>query len=400
MARRNEKPMYYEYIHGKETFNEEDAQEQDELASLKAKSESGESSDFPHKGHRNSLSLNFDRFNSNPREPVQNDEDIESEFELEDVHLARAHWIQLFKTNMQTSIVQHTFIYMLQKYKHMRPIWIFSRKIDDNNERWVEELMEDIKFRHHSASIQAALTMIMDSMDDINQMEKLCQEIGAHHFFYDAYEPYLEIVQESFVETMKSLLMGTTERLDTQLENAWNQFWSKIKADLGYGIALQRHAYLAQCVTPSEMIQVRQMWDLVKKHGLEDAGKMVTAAALRTYEALSDAFQIDLHITLNERTQAFIDFSKKIMEALNAAIEIYTIERGFERLPMVLKNFVCECIMLEVCPSLVRKAFMEGLINMLTYVLGEVNMNEVAVHQWSKIYRVLEQAIITNIVNY
>ena len=32
-----------------------------------------------------------------------------------------------------------------------------------------------------------------------------------------------------------------------------------------------------------------------------------------------------------------------------------------------------------------------GLINMLTYVLGEVNMNEVAVHQWSKIYRVLEQ---------
>lgn len=71
--------------------------------------------------------------------------------------------------------------------------------------------------------------MIMDALDDINQMEKLCQEIGAHHFFYDAYEPHLEIIQEGFIESMRLLLLGTTERLDEQMEHAWNQVGKKLR---------------------------------------------------------------------------------------------------------------------------------------------------------------------------
>lgn len=41
-----------------------------------------------------------------------------------------------------------------------------------------------------------------------------------------------------------------------------------------------------------------------------------------------------------------------------------------------------------------------GLINMLTYVLGEMDMTENVQQMWSKIYRVMEQAIIANIVRY
>lgn len=37
---------------------------------------------------------------------------------------------------------------------------------------------------------------------------------------------------------------------------------------------------------------------------------------------------------------------------------------------------------------------------MLTYVLGEMEMTESVQQTWSKIYRVMEQAIITNIVKY
>jgi hypothetical protein len=86
-------------------------------------------------------------------------------------------------------------------------------------------------------------------------------------------------------------------------------------------------------------------------------------------------------------------------------------------LPNRLKPYVQRYVISDVCPTLVRKAFMEGkkvkierlcvyfsallgLINMLTYVLGEMDMTETVQQAWSKIYRVMEQAIIANIVKY
>jgi hemoglobin-like flavoprotein len=39
-----------------------------------------------------------------------------------------------------------------------------------------------------------------------------------------------------------------------------------------------------------------------------------------------------------------------------------------------------------------------GLINMLTYVLGEASMTETVLQTWNKIYRVMEQSIIANII--
>lgn len=35
--------------------------------------------------------------------------------------------------------------------------------------------------------------MVMENKDDPSGMKKLLNEIGAHHFFYDAAEPHLEV---------------------------------------------------------------------------------------------------------------------------------------------------------------------------------------------------------------
>uniref|UniRef100_A0A914VDX0 Globin family profile domain-containing protein n=1 Tax=Plectus sambesii TaxID=2011161 RepID=A0A914VDX0_9BILA len=90
------------------------------------------------------------------------------------------------------------------------------------------------------------------------------------------------------------------------------------------------------------------------------------------------------------------------MLALSTTIDSYQENgvQGFGNLPNRLKAYVQRYVITDVCPTLVRKAFMEGLINMLTYVLGEMDMTETVQQTWSKIYRVMEQAIIANIVKY
>jgi hypothetical protein len=50
-----------------------------------------------------------------------------------------------------------------------------------------------------------------------------------------------------------------------------------------------------------------------------------------------------------------------LLQALEVTIDFYTPEHGFEELPQILKEFVHNCIVLDVCPTLVRKAFMDGM---------------------------------------
>ncbi|KAH7705700.1 Protein GLB-5 a [Aphelenchoides avenae] len=318
----------------------------------------------------------------------------------EETHLARAHWIQLYKTNMQMAVIQRMFIHVLTDEQHMRPIWQFTRDFAVGQEDLVSALTRNVQFKTHCASVQAALTMVMDNLDDPNGMAKLLQAIGAHHFFYDAYEPHLELIHDGFMKALKELLADTTESLDERLENAWNQLWNTMKSNIGYGIALQRHAYLAQCLTPSEMHGVQKMWKRVKDFGLEECGKLVTGIALKTYKELLDKYKTSLPVPLEDDGEVFTKFSNEVIQIIESTIEFYSPESGFTGLAGMLKGFVHHCIMIDVCPTLVRKAFVEGLISMLKVVLGDQAMTENVVHTWNKIYRVLEQAILTNIVDY
>lgn len=54
--------------------------------------------------------------------------------------------------------------------------------------------VKDLELRHHCISFQAAITMIMDNLDDSSNLTKLLQKVGAHHFFYDAIESHLEVI--------------------------------------------------------------------------------------------------------------------------------------------------------------------------------------------------------------
>lgn len=121
----------------------------------------------------------------------------------------------------------------------------------------------------------------MDNLDDEHAMAKLLHQLGAHHFFYDAYEPHLELFQEGFIAALKSSLTSTADELTPSLEKAWKRLWRIIKKNMGNGIATQRQVYLAQCMTSIEMRYIRKMWDQVKNFGLHKAGMVCTKAALK-----------------------------------------------------------------------------------------------------------------------
>ncbi|KAI6233630.1 hypothetical protein M3Y99_00899500 [Aphelenchoides fujianensis] len=353
---------------------------------------------------RNGVAAADDKFPEKPADSNSAEEDDgeeADEFLKRGLNSARAHWIQLYKVNLQNQIVQQTFINMLRNHPQTRPIWQFTRKIDVEQDDWARELSHDLQFRHHVSSIQAALTLIMDNLDDSYAMGKLLHELGSHHFFFDTQESQLELLHEGFMEALGDLLKDTREQPDDTLRRSWNELWNLIKTHMAIGISSQRHIYLVQTVTSVEMTNIRGMWAKVKEAGLVQAGNIVSTTALKIYNDLIQRYKINLSLNIDEHSEVFKRFSFEVIKIpLEVTIDFYSPERGFGDLPKVLKPFVHNCIVLDVCPTLVRKAFMEGLITMLTQVLGENTLNEAVVHSWSKIYRVLEQAILTNIANF
>ncbi|TKR87012.1 hypothetical protein L596_011492 [Steinernema carpocapsae] len=288
------------------------------------------------------------------------DNDSEGGAELEDIQLARAHWIQLYKTNMQSTIIYNLFQNMLKQHPHVRPVWKFGRAFKDDDPNWRQTLENDIHFRHHCASLQAAITMIMENLDDVGGMSRLLQEIGTHHFFYDAFEPHLELLQDVFLHTIKDVLQETTESVDKRLENAWLQLFTQIRAHIGHGISMQRLNYLAQCATPKEIEMVKEMWEKVKEYGMQEAGTVLCQTALQAYGKLIKTQKIEFPITMDENSEMFLTFSDEVMKAIEMTIQAYDPEHGFGSLPDNMSSIVSKCMILEVCPSLVRKAVMEG----------------------------------------
>ncbi|CAD5226149.1 unnamed protein product [Bursaphelenchus okinawaensis] len=331
---------------------------------------------------------------------LDEDEFLKNEIQSDSLNAARAHWIQLYKQNQQHTVIQEVFIHMIRNYPQMRPVWQFSRALNIKDDNWKEELQKDSTFKHHCSSLQAAFTMIMDNLDEDNGVSRLLHQLGQHHFYYDAYEPHLELFQESLLEALKTVLFDTNEAPDENLLRAWTRFFIMVKKSINAGIAHQRRNYLVQCVTALEMKYVKKVWGQVKEYGLDKAGAVCTRIALQTYEELLDKYKIDMTLNLKEEDADFKKFSIEIIRALEITINYYSVEHGFVQLPSILSEFVNTCLVMNVCPTLVRKAFMEGLVGMLAQVLGEPIIEESSVHTWSKVYRVLEQAILTNIVEF
>ncbi|CAI4220977.1 unnamed protein product [Auanema sp. JU1783] len=331
---------------------------------------------------------------------LQRDETFEEEAHLGEGDLARAHWIQLHKTNKQGLIVQNAFIHILTKYKHIRPIWHFGKNIEDSSDEWKTMLYEDFYFRHHCASIQAGLTMVMENKDDSAGMRKLLNEIGAHHFFYDACEPHLDVFEEGIIESMKTVLHGV-HSLDEQTEASWRMLLLEIKTYMSEGISIQRNTYLKQCMTGQEIDYIRKRWISVTEFGLLETGRQLCEIALRTYAELLNKYNINMPMPeISKSHENFDDFANLTISAIDLTIKSYRDDCGFSQLTSQLKDFVTTCLVLDVCPPLVRKSVMQGLINTLSKILGEEEMSDVNIQIWSKLYRVLEQAVIANIIDY
>ncbi|KHN74543.1 hypothetical protein Tcan_08608 [Toxocara canis] len=311
--------------------------------------------------------------------------------ELDDMQLARAHWIQLFKTNMQATIIHNMFFYLLKKFKHIRPLWHFSRNIDDNMS-WTETLRRDTQFAKHCNNVHAAFDMIMENADDPEAISDLLQELGAHHFFYEVYEPHFEVFHHSFMESMRRFLHGT-EALDGRLKNAWNTIFEEIKSNMCHGLVAQRYSYLSQCITPKEMASMSAMWNKIRVQRIEEIGSNLCELALQAYNKQMKEMKLDLSIELDVQSDAFIELSQLIIGALDTTIENYNDENGFVDLPDQLQVFVHRSLVLEVCPSVLRKCFTEALISALVGVLGSTTMGNGVKQTWSKIGRVLEQVI-------
>uniref|UniRef100_A0A7E4VX32 GLOBIN domain-containing protein n=1 Tax=Panagrellus redivivus TaxID=6233 RepID=A0A7E4VX32_PANRE len=321
---------------------------------------------------------------------------MEDALGMDYIPLARGHWLFLGNNSAQGSLCRHMLLYVLQTYPQTRPMWQFSRDVDFGLDGWKEIVMEDNRFRHHAAAVQSGVSMVVDHLDDIHAMAKVLRELGAHHFFYDAWEPHFELMHEGFMDALVHL----TSTLEEDLEKGWNQLWSHLKVNIGMGVAHQRQLYLTEAVTLHEMNSVRSTWDRIKDSGLEAAGQILVKEALKTYEHLLRKHMVNFPVNLPESSLAFKMFAEQVISALDTAIAIYTPSRGFYSLPSALKDFVTSCLMMEVCPTLIRKSFLAGLMHLLKTILGEDGLTEVATHTWSKIYRILEQAIIANIIRY
>ncbi|CAD6193694.1 unnamed protein product [Caenorhabditis auriculariae] len=283
-------------------------------------------------------------------------EEEEDEFEA-----ARSHWIQLQKTNKQAIAVRSAFFYLLEKYPHMRPIWNFARNIDDCEDMWKGELEDNFYFRHHCASIQAAITMIMENKDEPSNLRKFLNEIGGHHFFYDASEPHLEVFHESMIEGMKLVLNGA-DALDDAIEESWNELLKVIKLHICEGITIQRVNYLTNCMTTAEITEIKETWDKVREHGFESAGEMFCRTAFSKYTELLQKHNLTRKMPNYARidSRKFKNFSHQIIQAVDKTIASYTKEDGFCGLIEEIQDFVVRFLVVDVCPPLIRKAFMEG----------------------------------------
>ncbi|KAK6754326.1 hypothetical protein RB195_013370 [Necator americanus] len=318
---------------------------------------------------------------------------------LEVGDMARAHWIQLHKLNKQASVIQSTFIHMLESYKHIRPIWQFGKRIDDTNSDWKLKLYDDFYFRHHCASVQSAITTIMENMDDRECLRKLVNEIGAHHYFYDACEQHLDLFVDAMITTMKKTLGGPI-KMDTGSEQSWQLLLNDVKNFMGEGIAIQRNIYLRQCMTSSEILDIRSKWERIVEYGLQDAGKIMCTKAIQSYGRLLESHNMRPVIPFRVTTDILSRFAEQTMKAFDVTLKEFSETTGFCELPEKVKDFVVKYMVLEMCPTFARKAMMEGMFTMLSRVIGDQDLNESVLRIWSKLYRVLEQAIIVNIVEH
>ncbi|CEF70163.1 Globin-like domain and Globin, structural domain-containing protein [Strongyloides ratti] len=345
-------------------------------------------------------------------------------------YIARAHWIQLFKVNMQHTIIAQTFLNIIDEHPHLKPYWIFMRtskpfetikvnNVEDDTESLDEDVKQVIssgvlqdsstyitanlkinnehKFNNHISTVQAAITIMMDNVDDYKSLIKVIREFGSYHFFYEAFEPHFELFHTYFMITAKKLLVNTTEEIDKKIEESWNALFEELKENMSYGVALQRHTYLKTAITIDDMLTITNDWEKIEMYGLDKIGDLIYNRMKFKYIVILKNMDIELPTDMEEEYKKIKEISHQLIYGLQIAIQHYSFADGFASLPELLTDFTFNHALITICPMVFRKAFNNALIYALTIIMGDNNMKECKIHVWGKLYRILEQAIMTNV---
>lgn len=345
------------------------------------------------------------------------------------MQLARAHWMQLHKTNMQLPVIARTFARLLQHQPHLRVLWPFSRQLEGGGcTLRMEHLLKSEAFRHHCQCYQASFTMIMDNVDDEPALSHILQQFGSNHFFYDCIEPHIRMMREEFFNALVDCLIGSSEELDEDIAEDWDALWSKIESNMRFGLKVQRHNYLAHCLTSNEMELLRAQW-----YRLAGAGSGIVQLATSIGTAGAEPFinsiisfgmiEHDNQLTRCSFREMFVNACRELLLAIEKAIALWEPSSGFLRL---CNEIDAKCpntdeLIHRVGAPLIRRAFIEALNKELFILLNRDQpsptvhileegvpienknvtkkfsaTNASMIHTWTKVYRVVEQAIIAD----
>ncbi|KAL3105598.1 hypothetical protein niasHT_021701 [Heterodera trifolii] len=311
---------------------------------------------------------------------------------------ARAHWMQLHKQNMQLVVLQRMFLRLLHRHAPFRALWPFARCFDTTKQK-LDELLASAAFRHFCAAYQTSFTLIMDNVDDEPSLCQILQELGANHFFYDANETHFKMMREEFLLSLDECVVGTNEQMNNELEQDWDQLWAKMESNLAFGLAVQRHNYLAHCVTGKEMATVRSQWQILleAKCRIDSLGASVREGGIQTFTDGLNRIGLGIE-TKKEVERQFAVAVNDLLWAMAQAIELWEPGTGFLRLCAEIDS---RCggafdVIRTSSSALLRTAFIAGFSAELVAVVGESEASATVLHSWTKVYRVAEQAIIAD----
>ncbi|KAK6754327.1 hypothetical protein RB195_013370 [Necator americanus] len=168
-----------------------------------------------------------------------------------------------------------------------------------------------------------------------------------------------QLFVDAMITTMKKTLGGPI-KMDTGSEQSWQLLLNDVKNFMGEGIAIQRNIYLRQCMTSSEILDIRSKWERIVEYGLQDAGKIMCTKAIQSYGRLLESHNMRPVIPFRVTTDILSRFAEQTMKAFDVTLKEFSETTGFCELPEKVKDFVVKYMVLEMCPTFARKAMMEG----------------------------------------
>lgn len=175
-----------------------------------------------------------------------------------EIDLIREYWKHLEDNDLTRKVVADLFIYIIENYPYLRPIWPFGRRKFSNT----EELRGRTGFVNHVKSVTTAFNLCVTYLTNPKWLKHILHDIGNRHFFYDTIEPHFEILGEALMVSLKFNQNGSA-RFTSQIETACTKMFKVVQGAMQKGIATARQNYLKTALTPHEMVTVAQLWERV-----------------------------------------------------------------------------------------------------------------------------------------